>query len=354
MLRDCCGTLVTGRRAPLGRAFNDSAVLELPFPWLSLFDKRAVLLPSQGLSLRVLAAGADCCSCLRAGRFSLERSHDGLQKHSTRPAWWHDEWLQHQGRRLSISRKHYAGKVERYRRHWTMGRGQMSDTNDYSPPVGLGTGFSQRIKRLVTFHSPRPMHPVTSLSTPIPHQYGGAVIQCNATGCTQPHGWVREMVTPRDKEIQQPIRGEVRSHLAHVKIALSETGVGVDVGSADPPLHVHIIRTPRQPDYPKDFSVVVGTTVALSDFALCPCRLTWSATHSAASSRYNANGSPCLFLIAIAARAHILSPSLSLSFAYGLFSDLAVIVLRTHAFRLPLLRVQASPRHTQHRSHRDS
>lgn len=46
------------------------------------------------------------------------------------------------------------------------------------------------------------------------------------------------MVTPRDKEIQQPIRGEARSHLAHVKIALSETGVGVDVGSADPPLHV--------------------------------------------------------------------------------------------------------------------
>lgn len=27
------------------------------------------------------------------------------------------------------------------------------------------------------------------------------------------------MVTPRDKESRQPIRGEARSHLAHVKIA---------------------------------------------------------------------------------------------------------------------------------------
>ena len=44
MLRGCCGTLLTGRRAPLGRTFNDGAVLELPFPWLSLFNKRAVLL----------------------------------------------------------------------------------------------------------------------------------------------------------------------------------------------------------------------------------------------------------------------------------------------------------------------
>lgn len=25
-------------------------------------------------------------------------------------------------------------------------RGQMNDTNDYSPPVGLGTGFSQRVR----------------------------------------------------------------------------------------------------------------------------------------------------------------------------------------------------------------
>ncbi|KAI6875846.1 hypothetical protein KC323_g311 [Hortaea werneckii] len=95
----------------------------------------------------------------------------------------------------------------------------------------LSAACRSRVKDKATgdLHSPRPTHPVTSLSTPIPHHYGGAVIQCNATGCTQPHGneaqpqpavrWVREMVTPRDKESRQPIRGEARSHLAHVKIA---------------------------------------------------------------------------------------------------------------------------------------
>lgn len=55
---------------------------------------------------------------------------------------------------------------------------------------GGGSCAVIRVKDKATgdLHSPRPMHPVTSLSTPIPHQYGGAVIQCDATGCTQPHG----------------------------------------------------------------------------------------------------------------------------------------------------------------------
>ena len=68
------------------------------------------------------------------------------------------------------------------------------------------------------------------------------------------------MVTPRDKERRQPIRGEARSHLAHVKIALSGTGLEGCRQSAsrvrpavgrnslkrtDPMSYVHIIRTPR-------------------------------------------------------------------------------------------------------------